>query len=50
MPTEAWNGLHLRPDTRELFTDVDMPGAMCGETLAERVNETCLFRRPGCPA
>ncbi|KQP94087.1 response regulator receiver protein [Methylobacterium sp. Leaf113] len=36
---EAWDILHRRSDIGVLFTDVDMPGTMCGVTLAERVNE-----------
>ena len=36
---EAWFILHERPDIGVLFTDVDMPGTMCGVTLAERVHE-----------
>lgn len=37
---EAWFILHARSDIDVLFTDVDMPGSMCGLTLAERVYET----------
>lgn len=36
---EAWFILHERSDIGVLFTDVDMPGSMCGVTLAERVYE-----------
>ncbi|KQP61869.1 response regulator [Methylobacterium sp. Leaf112] len=36
---EAWDLLHRRSDIGVLFTDVDMPGSMCGVTLAERVCE-----------
>ncbi|KQO66879.1 response regulator [Methylobacterium sp. Leaf89] len=35
---EAWFILHERSDIGVLFTDVDMPGSMCGVTLAERVH------------
>ncbi|MCJ2012793.1 response regulator [Methylobacterium sp. J-076] len=35
---EAWFILHERADIGVLFTDVDMPGSMCGVTLAERVH------------
>ena len=34
---EAWFILHERSDIGAIFTDVDMPGTMCGFTLAERV-------------
>lgn len=37
---EAWFILHARSDIGVLFTDVDMPGSMCGVTLAERVHGT----------
>ena len=37
---EAWFILHERSDIGTLFTDVDMPGTMCGVTLAERVHQT----------
>lgn len=36
---EAWYILHERSDIGALFTDVDMPGSMCGMTLAGRVHE-----------
>ncbi|MDO9429243.1 MAG: response regulator [Methylobacterium sp.] len=36
---EAWDLLHRRSDIGVVFTDVDMPGSMCGVTLAERVTE-----------
>ena len=36
---EAWFILHERSDIGALFTDVDMPGTMCGVTLAGRVND-----------
>lgn len=36
---EAWFILHERSDIGALFTDVDMPGTMCGLTLAGRVHE-----------
>ena len=36
---EAWFILHERSDIGALFTDVDMPGSMCGMTLAGRVHE-----------
>ncbi|TXN42992.1 MULTISPECIES: response regulator [unclassified Methylobacterium] len=36
---EAWFILHERSDIGALFTDVDMPGTMCGVTLAGRVHE-----------
>ena len=36
---EAWFILHERSDIGALFTDVDMPGSMCGVTLAARVYE-----------
>ena len=35
---EAWFILHERSDIAAIFTDVDMPGTMCGVTLAERVS------------
>ena len=35
---EAWFILHERSDIGAIFTDVDMPGTMCGVTLAERVS------------
>ena len=35
---EAWFILHERSDIGAVFTDVDMPGTMCGVTLAERVS------------
>ena len=34
---EAWEILERRSDVGVLFTDIDMPGSMCGKTLAERV-------------
>ncbi|WP_409566115.1 response regulator [Methylobacterium sp. J-059] len=34
---EAWDILERRSDVGVLFTDIDMPGLMCGKTLAERV-------------
>ena len=34
---EAWDILLERRDVGVLFTDVDMPGSMCGRKLAERV-------------
>lgn len=37
---QAWDILHGRVDIGVLFTDIDMPGSMCGVTLAERVYET----------
>lgn len=37
---EAWFILHERSDIGALFTDVDMPGSMCGITLAGRVHES----------
>ena len=37
---EAWFILHERSDIGVLFTDVDMPGTMCGVTLAERVDRS----------
>lgn len=37
---EAWSVLHRRSDIGVLFTDIDMPGSMCGVTLAGRVYET----------
>ena len=36
---EAWFILHERSDIGVLFTDIDMPGSMCGVTLAGRVYE-----------
>ncbi|MCK2057263.1 response regulator [Methylobacterium sp. 37f] len=36
---EAWFILHERADIGALFTDVDMPGSMCGVTLAGRVHD-----------
>ncbi|MCJ2135998.1 response regulator [Methylobacterium sp. J-026] len=36
---EAWFILHERSDIGVLFTDVDMPGSMCGMTLSERVHQ-----------
>jgi len=36
---EAWFILHERSDIGAIFTDVDMPGSMCGVTLAARVYE-----------
>lgn len=36
---EAWSVLHRRSDIGVLFTDIDMPGSMCGMTLAGRVAE-----------
>ncbi len=36
---EAWFILHERSDIGALFTDVDMPGSMCGVTLAGRVHD-----------
>lgn len=36
---EAWSVLHERSDIGVVFTDVDMPGSICGVTLAERVFE-----------
>lgn len=36
---EAWAVLHRRSDIGVLFTDIDMPGSMCGVTLAGRVHE-----------
>lgn len=36
---EAWLILHERADIGVLFTDVDMPGTMCGVTLAGRVSD-----------
>lgn len=35
---EAWAILKRRPDIGVLFTDIDMPGSMCGVTLAARVH------------
>ena len=32
---EAWDILHRRSDIGVLFTDVDMPGTMCGVTIAD---------------
>ena len=37
---EAWFVLHQRSDIGVVFTDVDMPGSMCGVTLAERVYQS----------
>ncbi|MCJ2065702.1 response regulator [Methylobacterium sp. J-088] len=37
---EAWDILLARDDVGVLFTDVDMPGSMCGKTLAERVHRS----------
>lgn len=34
---EAWDILERRSDIGVLFTDIDMPGSMCGKTLAARV-------------
>ncbi len=34
---EAWDILGSCDDIGVLFTDIDMPGSMCGITLAERV-------------
>ena len=36
---EAWFILHERSDVGAIFTDIDMPGSMCGLTLAGRVHE-----------
>lgn len=36
---EAWFILHERSDIGVVFTDVDMPGSMCGMTLAGRVHD-----------
>ncbi|KQO68721.1 response regulator receiver protein [Methylobacterium sp. Leaf87] len=36
---EAWLILHERSDIGVLFTDVDLPGSMCGMTLAGRVHD-----------
>lgn len=35
---EAWGILQVRSDIGVLFTDIDMPGSMCGLVLAERVH------------
>lgn len=35
---EAWDILAGRSDIGVLFTDIDMPGSMCGKTLAVRVH------------
>ncbi|WP_342110038.1 response regulator [Methylobacterium sp. SI9] len=35
---EAWRILERRTDIGVLFTDIDMPGSMCGKTLAEHVH------------
>ena len=35
---EAWRILERRDDIGVLFTDIDMPGSMCGKTLAARVH------------
>ncbi|MDE4909528.1 MULTISPECIES: response regulator [unclassified Methylobacterium] len=35
---EAWDILERRDDIGVLFTDIDMPGSMCGKTLAARVH------------
>lgn len=35
---EAWDILERRSDIGVLFTDIDMPGSMCGRTLAARVH------------
>ena len=35
---EAWGILKRRDDIGVLFTDIDMPGSMCGKTLAARVH------------
>jgi two-component system, response regulator PdtaR len=35
---EAWGILERRDDIGVLFTDIDMPGSMCGKTLAARVH------------
>lgn len=35
---EAWGILEQRTDIGVLFTDIDMPGSMCGKTLAEHVH------------
>ena len=34
---EAWEILETRADIGVLFTDIDMPGSMCGLILAHRV-------------
>lgn len=34
---QAWDILMGREDIGVLFTDIDMPGSMCGKTLAARV-------------
>lgn len=36
---EAWFILRERSDIGVLFTDVDMPGTMCGVTLAGRIHQ-----------
>ncbi|WP_264051052.1 response regulator [Methylobacterium flocculans] len=36
---EAWLVLHQRSDIGVVFSDVDMPGTMCGVMLAERVSD-----------
>lgn len=36
---EAWFILHGRSDIDILFSDIDMPGSMCGVTLAGRVHD-----------
>ena len=38
---EAWGILERRSDIGVLFTDIDMPGSMCGKTLAARVHASC---------
>lgn len=35
---EAWGILERRLDIGVLFTDIDVPGSMCGRTLAARVH------------
>ena len=35
---EAWGILEQRTDIGVLFTDIYMPGSMCGKTLAEHVH------------
>jgi DNA-binding NtrC family response regulator len=35
---EAWSILESRGDIGVVFTDIDMPGSMCGLTLSERVH------------
>ncbi|KQU01001.1 response regulator receiver protein [Methylobacterium sp. Leaf469] len=37
---EAWFILHERSDIGVLFTDVDMPGSMCGATFAGKVHQS----------